>query len=300
MKVLITGATGLIGQEIVSLCLERDISVNYLTTSKSKIEKKDNYLGFYWNPKDGKIDINCLNGVDAIINLAGASIGKRWTSKYKKVVIDSRVETAELLFQTLKENKHSVKQIISASAIGIYLDSQTNYYDENSEELGNDFLAEVVTVWETAMDKFATIGLKVSKVRIGLVLADNGGALKQIVKPIKFGAGAAFGTGDQWQSWIHIKDLANIFLYVLEKGIIGIINGVAPNPVSNHELTKTAANVLGRPLILPNIPRFFMKLVLGDMHVILFESQRVSSKKIEDLGFTFQYHHLQPALEDLL
>lgn len=300
MKVLITGATGLIGQEIVSRCHDKNITVHFLTTSRNKLETKENYRGFYWNPNKGEIDVNCLTGVDAIINLVGASIAKRWTADYKKQVIDSRVKTAELLLNTLKQNEHAVKQIISASAIGIYVDSLTNYYEESSEEFGDGFLTEVVSLWETAVDEFQTLGLKVSKIRIGLVLASKGGALPEIVKPIKLGVGAAFGTGHQWQSWIHVTDLANVFLYVLEKGINGVINGVSPNPVTNAELTKTAASVLRRPLFLPNIPKFVMKLVLGEMHTILFESQRVSSKKIENLGYFFKYHHLEPALEDLL
>ena len=144
------------------------------------------------------------------------------------------------------------------------------------------------------------MGSKVAKVRIGLVLAKDGGALPEIVKPIKFGAGAAFGDGKQWQSWIHVQDLASIFMYVLQYQLEGIYNGVAPNAVTNKELTKAAASVLQRPLILPNIPRFVMKLALGEMHILLFESQRVSSQKIEDKGFDFTYANLRPALEDLL
>ena len=158
----------------------------------------------------------------------------------------------------------------------------------------------MVKAWEKAVDGFSELDINVSKVRIGLVLAENGGALQEMVKPIKLGAGAAFGTGKQWQSWVHIHDLANLFLYVLQKNLSGVYNGVAPNPVSNQELTKTIATVLKKPLFLPNIPKFFMKLVLGEMHTILFDSQRVSSKKIEDKGFYFKYHHLEPALEDLL
>ena len=300
MKVLITGATGLIGQEIVLLCRQKGISVNYLTTNKRKIESDDNYQGYYWNPRTGEIDANCIDGVEAIINLVGASIAKRWTDKYKKEIIDSRVKTVELLIQVLKNNAHTVKKIVSASAIGIYADSQTNYYQEDSKELGNGFLTEVVSLWEAAIDEFKTIGLEVSKIRIGLVLAGNGGALQEMVKPIRFGVGSVFGDGKQWQSWIHVTDLANIFIYTLQNKIYGIINGVAPNPVSNKDLTKTIAVVLNRPLILPNIPKFFMKLMLGEMHVVLFESQRVSSQKIEDFGFSFQFHHLQLALKDLL
>jgi uncharacterized protein (TIGR01777 family) len=133
-----------------------------------------------------------------------------------------------------------------------------------------------------------------------LVLANDGGALPEIVKPVKLGAGAAFGSGDQWQSWIHLRDLASLFLYTLENNLEGIFNGVAPNPVTNKDLTKSVAEVLEKPLILPNIPKFAMKLVLGEMHILLFESQRVCSKKIEDEGFQFKFANLKPALEDLL
>ncbi|WP_298550776.1 TIGR01777 family oxidoreductase [uncultured Algibacter sp.] len=300
MRVLITGATGLVGQEIVKLCHEKDISVNYLTTSKSKIVQSENYKGFYWNPKAKEIDSYCFQDVDAIIHLAGATVSKRWTSSYKKEIISSRTETTALLIHSLKGVKHQVKQVVSASAIGIYPDSLTNYYDQTHNEISSSFLGQVVSVWEQAVDEFSKLDITVSKIRIGLVLSNKGGALQEIVKPIKFGLGAAFGSGKQWQSWIHIQDLANLFLYTLEKEIDGIYNGVAPNPVSNKELTKTATKILNKPLFMPNIPKLFMKLVLGDMHILLFESQRVSSKKIEDKGFYFKYNCLKSALEDLL
>ncbi len=300
MKVLITGATGLIGKEIVSLCHDNAISVNYLTTSKQKIEKTDNYQGFYWNPKKGEIDINCINDVDAIINLVGASVAQRWTETHKKEILSSRIQSAQLLLKTLKENDHKVKQMISASAIGIYQSSMTNYYEEDSHELNGSYLGNVVSQWENAIDAFEHVGLNVCKIRIGLVLSDKGGALQEIAKPIKFGAGAALGSGNQWQSWIHVDDLVAIFMYVMKNEISGVVNGVAPNPVTNKEFTRTIARVLKRPIILPNLPRFLMKQILGDMHVILFSSQRVSSKKIESLGYSFEFHHLEPAIEDLL
>merc|ERR1711974_188869 len=133
--------------------------------------------------------------------------------------------------------------------------------------------------------------------RIGLVLSNKGGALPEIAKPIRFGAGAAFGDGEQWQSWIHIEDLASLFVYVAENRLEGVFNGVAPNPVSNSELTKITARVLDKPLILPNIPKIAMKVVLGEMHILLFESQRVSSQKIEEAGFNFMFNHLEPAIQ---
>lgn len=300
MTVLITGATGLIGQEIVKLCHAQEITVHYLTTSKSKLSTEDNYKGFYWNPNTNEIDHNCFNGVSAIINLVGASISKRWTDKYKKEILNSRTKTAQLLQDTIIKHGYEIEHVVSASAIGVYPTSLTNYYEEDSTQVSGTFLGKVVEQWETAVDGFKTLGSKVAKVRIGLVLAKDGGALPQIVKPIRFGAGAAFGDGKQWQSWIHVQDLADIFMYLLQHQLEGVYNAVAPNAVTNKELTKVAANVLKRPLILPNIPKFVMRLALGEMHILLFESQRVSSQKIENKGFNFTYANLRPALEDLL
>lgn len=300
MRVLITGATGLIGQEIIKLCQEREIDVHYLTTRKSKIHDSRGCKGFYWNPSINEIDTDCFEGVDAIIHLAGATVSRRWTRNYKNNILDSRKNSTKLLVNSLKGENHSVKQVLSASAIGVYPNSYTNYYEESFKGVSDSFLGEVVKVWEQSVDDFSQLGIAVSKIRIGLVLSNQGGALQEIIKPIKYGLGAAFGSGTQWQSWIHIHDLANMFLFVLNENVMGVYNGVAPNPVTNLELTKTAANVLSRPLIMPNIPKFFMKLVLGDMHILLFESQRVSSKKIEHKGFEFKFNYLEPALRNLL
>ncbi|WP_045468548.1 TIGR01777 family oxidoreductase [Winogradskyella sp. PG-2] len=300
MTVLITGATGLIGQEIVKQCHAEGISVHYLTTSKSKLSTDSKYKGFYWNPKKNEIDHKCFEGVSAIINMVGASISKRWSTDYKKEILESRTITAQLIQDTIKTHQYKIEHVVSASAIGIYPTSETNYYEENYTEVSSSFLGNVVGQWEAAVDGFKALGCKVAKIRIGLVLAKDGGALPEIMKPIKLGAGAAFGNGKQWQSWIHIEDLATLFVYTLQNKFEGIYNGVAPNAVSNRELTKVAASVLNRPLILPNIPKFVMKLALGDMHILLYESQRVSSKKIEVKGFHFKYANLRPALENLL
>ncbi|EDP71704.1 possible sugar nucleotide epimerase [Flavobacteriales bacterium ALC-1] len=300
MTVLITGATGLIGQEIVKQCHDEGINIHYLTTSKTKLSTEVNYKGFYWNPNNQEIDHRCFEGVSTIINMVGASISKRWTDAYKKEVLESRTKTAQLLQDTIKKHNYSIEHVVSASAIGIYPTSLTNYYEETHKEVSESFLGKVVAQWETAIDGFKRLGCKVVKIRIGLVLARKSGALPEIIKPIKFGAGAAFGNGKQWQSWIHVKDLASLFVFALQNNLEGIYNGVAPNAVSNKEFTKITASVLQRPLILPNIPRFVMKLILGEMHMLLFESQRVSSQKIEAKGFHFKYANLRPALEDLL
>ncbi|MBU2928426.1 TIGR01777 family oxidoreductase [Winogradskyella psychrotolerans] len=300
MTVLITGATGLIGQKIVKQCHAENINVHYLTTSKSKLSTESNYKGFYWDPNNNEIDHHCFEGVSVIINMVGASISKRWTDDYKKVILNSRTETAQLLQDTIKKYNYKIDHVVSASAIGIYPTSLINYYEETNTEISDTFLGTVVHKWEAAVDGFKALGCKVTKIRIGLVLARDGGALPEIVKPIKFGAGAAFGSGKQWQSWIHVDDLASLFVFAVQNEFDGIYNGVAPNPVSNKELTKAAARILKRPLILPKIPKFAMKLILGEMHILLFESQRVSSQKVHSEGFNFTFVNLKPALEDLL
>ena len=297
--ILITGATGMIGREVVKSCHARNYKVHYLTTSKSKLHNDTNYQGFYWDPSNNEIDVACFNGVDTIINLVGASISKRWTEAYKKEILVSRTETAKLLANAIASNNFPVQQVVSASAIGIYPSSMTNYYEEDNEEVSTSFLGEVVTDWEAAVDEFKALDIAVAKIRIGLVLSMSGGALPEIAKPVKFGVGAAFGTGEQWQSWIHIDDLAELFLYVVDNNLEGVYNGVAPNPMTNNDVTKAVAKTLHKPLILPNIPKVAMKLVLGEMHMLLFESQRVSASKIENAGFQFKFHHLEPALLDL-
>jgi uncharacterized protein (TIGR01777 family) len=296
MKVLITGATGLVGSALVEMCHERGYLVNYLTTRKEKITKEANYHGFYWNPKKQNIDLKCFDGVDWIINLAGASISKRWTPQYKKAILASRVDSLRTLKYGLQQVEHKVSSFISASAIGIYPNSLERLYEEDEPEVDKSFLGEVVSLWEREADTLKGMGFPVAKVRIGLVMSKKGGALPEMAKPIKYYVGAAFGHGEQWQSWIHIKDLARIFLFIAENSLEGAYNGVGPNPVTNNKLVKEIARVLERPLVLPNIPKFVMKLILGNMSYILFASQRVSSKKIEEEGFLFDYVNICAAL----
>jgi uncharacterized protein (TIGR01777 family) len=299
-RLLIAGATGLVGQEIVKQCHDQNIAVNYLSTSKSKLENKTNYKGFYWNPKLGEIDRECFNDVDVIINLAGSTIAKRWTDSYKEEIEKSRVDALQLLYKAIENESVPIKHLISASAIGVYPDSLTHYYDEDFKDFDNRFLSDVVRSWEKEANRFKKLNIKVSKIRIGIVLSNKGGALPQLVKPIKLFAGSALGSGNQWQSWIHIKDLAALFLFVMQNKLEGKFNGVAPNAVTQKELVKDIAEAVQRPIILPAVPEFMLKLILGEMSALVLESQRVSSKKIERLGYKFKYYHLKPALEDLL
>lgn len=300
MKILIAGATGLVGSEIVRLCMKQDIAVNYLTTSKRKIVSESGYQGFYWNPDGDEIDLKCFEGVTAVINLAGSSISKRWTPKYKKIVLTSRINTLRTLKNGLRKvNRAEIASFVSASAIGIYPNSLSKFYEEGETAIDDSFLGDVVAAWEKEADAFQEFDFSVAKIRIGLVLSAEGGALPEMAKPIKFYVGSAFGTGKQWQSWIHITDLARLFLFTVTNELNGVYNGVGPNPINNSKLVNEIAKVLKRPLFLPKVPQFAMKAILGEMSYILFTSQRVSSKKIEEEGFVFDQANICCALEDI-
>ncbi len=299
MRVLITGATGLIGSRITRLCHEKGIQVNYLTTSKKKIEQSREYRGYYWNPSTGEVDSRCIDNVGAIINLAGENVFQPWTEKAKKRILNSRLDSLNLLHKLLSENEHTVGQLVSASAIGIYPSSPQKMHTEDENNRDQSFLGEVVQKWESAADGFKDLGLRVAKIRIGLVLSCKGGALPQMMKPLRFNLGTPLGSGKQWQSWIHIEDLARIFLHAVENGLDGAFNGVAPNPVTNEELTKQIAGIMDKKVWLPNVPSFALKLVMGEMSVMVLSSQLVSSKKIENTGFSFYHVNLERALENL-
>lgn len=300
MKLLITGATGLVGKEITKQSLANGHSVNYLTTSREKIQSKPNYQGYFWDPNTNEIDDACFNDVDAIIHLAGASIFQRWTDENKEIILKSRTETAELIFARLREIDHDVTQFVSASAIGAYPSDPEKLYTENYPEYHPGFLGKVVSAWEASADQFKELGLAVAKIRVGVVMAETEGALPQITKPIKMYVGAPLAGGEQWQSWVHVEDLAGIFLFAVAKKLNGVYNGAAPNPVTNKEMTKEAAAILNKPLWLPSVPEFVLKLMLGKMSSLVTESQKVSAEKIIDAGYVFKFPQLHGALDDLL
>jgi uncharacterized protein (TIGR01777 family) len=230
----------------------------------------------------------------------GSSIAQRWSKVAKTSILSSRTEALALLHSSIETHKFPITQIISASAIGIYPDSKTRYYDEKFQGTDASFLRSVVKSWEGSLKPFQTLGVKTTALRIGIVLDMHEGALPKIMAPIKHYLGAALGVGDQWQSWIHINDLVRLFMFVLESKLEGVYNAVAPNPVQQIELTKLIAKQLQRPLVLPNVPEFALRLMLGEMRAIALESQRVCASKIQNAGFKFDFLELEPALEDLM
>ncbi len=301
MKVLITGATGLIGKELSKALIKKGIGVHYLTTSTKTLPDNPDYRGFHWNPEKGVIDQSCINGVDAVVHLAGATIFKRWTDKYKQEIIESRTLSSNLLYKLLRTNPdHQVRQVVSASAIGIYKDSLKNVYYEDTKIFDDGFLGNVVIKWEQSVDKFRLLPVKVCKIRTGIVLSEKGGALEQMARPVRFGVGSAYGSGQQWQSWIHVDDLVQLYITALQKGWEGVVNGVAPHPVSNSELIKSIAKTLHKPFFMPNVPEFIMQLALGEMHQLVYTSQNVLPSRAQHEGFVFKYPQLGPALENLL
>lgn len=306
MKILITGATGLVGKALTEYCRANDLFVNYLTTSKEKIRSEKNLQGYYWNLRENFMDEKALDEVETIIHLAGSSVAERWTSENKKTILNSRVDTARMLFDSLsrkrKENHpQTVKHYISASGISAYPSSFTEVYHETYPSYDTNFLGQVVEEWEKSTIPFYKgLSIETSSVRTGIVLAKEGGALSKMMKPIMSGVGAPLGSGEQWQSWIHIDDIVGVYYHIIKNGLTGIYNGVGPHPVTNSDLTKAIAQRLNKKLWLPKVPPFALKIILGDMATIVLESQKVSPNKIINEGYTFKYPEIKEALEALL
>lgn len=295
--VLITGANGMVATELTKL-LSKDYSVRFLTR---KVTQDNEYL---WDLKNKYIDPKGLMGVNYMIHLAGASIAnKRWSKEQKQTILSSRVDSGLLILEELKKHHITLKAFISASAVGYYgtTTSATIFHEESPQ--GNDFLSHVCQEWEHTTERFKSekVADRVAMVRCGVILSKKGGALEQIVKPIKYGIGSGLGTGKQYMPWIHSNDLCGIYKFILEHDTTsGIYNAVSPEHTTNLQLTKTIAKILNRKLLLPNIPRFVLKALFGEKAIILLEGSRVSSDKIIQAGFNFKYKNLEQALKQIL
>ncbi|EMS31225.1 Cell division inhibitor [Mariniradius saccharolyticus AK6] len=293
-QVLITGGSGLVGRKITALLESKGHTVAWL----SRDPKRNKQLSFAWDVEKQFIDPKAIAWADAIIHLAGEGVAeKRWTAERKSAILTSRTASTALLLEAIRISPKVPKAFVSASAVGYYgFDTHDAWVDENSES-GGDFLASVVKAWENSVQQIASQGLRTVLLRIGIVLDKDGGALKEMMKPP---VTAPLGTGRQWMSWIHIEDLAGMFLWALEnEKASGIYNAVGPNPATNASLTKVAAKFAGKPYVGIGVPAFGLKLALGEMAQMVLGGNKITSKKIQEAGFKFKYPELEGALREV-
>lgn len=297
MKILVTGATGFIGKDLCEKLLNEGHQIHYLTTSKTKLINKKNYEGFLWDPAKTELDTAALKEVDAIINLAGHTINCQWNTTNKAWILNSRINSSDTLYNALKKEKNQVKFILNASAIGIYKSSEQNLYNEKSNDFGSDFLADVCKQWEEANQRFQNLGIETAIARIGLLLSKETGVLHELNKVVSLGLGACLGNGKQWMSWIHKDDVIGAMAFLLNQQKSGIYNIVAPQPLHQKAFLEQLAKTKNRRIWLPNIPPSIIKLILGERAALVLSSQQVSSLKLEQNGYTFQFKDLKSTLE---
>jgi uncharacterized protein (TIGR01777 family) len=295
MKIVISGASGLIGTQLVAKLSSSGHDVVRLVRRSPKSGE------IQWNPKSGTLDAAALEGTDAVIHLSGAGIGdKRWTDGYRKEILDSRTATTALLAKTMASLSRKPSVFLSGSAIGIYGARNDEQLTEVSTH-GTGFLAEVCEQWEAAAKPAVDAGIRTVYLRTGIVLSPKGGALKKLLPLFKLGVGGKFGNGKQWQSWISIDDEIGAIEHLLTANVSGAVNLTAPNPVTNAEFTKVLASVLKRPAIVP-VPTFAPKILLGGelADALLFTGQRVIPAALNASGYMFKHTTIESAFRSLL
>jgi uncharacterized protein (TIGR01777 family) len=297
MNYLVAGATGFIGRHLVEFLLSRGDSVNYLGRRRSR--SMDSRAAFHcWNPGEAP-PLASVPRLDAVINLAGEPVAQRWNAEVKQRIYTSRVDRTRQLVSAIAGLKYKPAVLVSASAVGYYGDRGDEMLTENSAP-GSDFLAKVCVDWEHEAMQARESGLRVVIVRIATVLGRDGGALKKMLLPFRLGLGGRFGNGRQWVPWIHVQDLVRLLVFAAEDtSASGALNGSSPESVTNARFTAALARAAHRPAILP-VPKFALKLVLGEAAEFLFASLRVVPEATESAGFQFEYPQLQSALKELL
>lgn len=296
-SILIAGASGLIGSRLSEALRERGHDVAHL----SRRARKGPVRTYVWDPQSGQIDADAVAGRTVVINLSGANIGgKRWSKAYKQEIRDSRVQSGALLRRAIHADGRHVHTYISASGVSIYGDRDGSIVLTEDDLPAGDFLAQVTVAWENEADRIGRPGLRVVKLRTGPVLSDDGGLLESFARPVRWFVGAPLGTGDQYISWIHIDDICNMYAFVVENGNVeGTFNATAPGPVTNREFTRSIARALKRPLWLPPVPGFVLRLIMGEMAFLAVGGCRVSSDKIMEAGFAFKFSTLAKAMNDI-
>lgn len=287
-NILITGGSGFVGMQLTNLLKANGYEVSWLTR---KINTNIDIPQYLWNWKNKKIETEAIENADAIIHLAGANVnGKRWNAKWEKEIYDSRIKSTELLFEIISKHPDKLKTFVSASATGYY-DCATSEKIYNESDLsGNDFLATTCNDWEIAANKFIELGIRTVIIRTGIVLSEDSEAYKKISLPIRYGLGASIGSGNQNFPWIHSDDLCGIYLKAIaDENLKGVFNAVAPEYLTNNQLTKTLAQHFNKSIWLPNIPSIIIKILFGEIANSLLNGSRISSEKIINAGFEFKY-----------
>ncbi len=297
MNFLVTGATGFIGPKLVDSLLSAGHSVNYLARARTR--ELDSRAAFHcWNTSE-RPPLNSVPRMDAVIHLAGEPVAQRWTPAVKHRIYDSRVEGTRNLLAALRDLKHKPRVLISASAIGYFGDRGDEVLTEASGK-GTGFLADVCADWEREATKAREFGCRVVPVRIAAVLGRDGGALPRMAKPFQLGLGGKLGTGRQWMSWVHVNDLVRLLTFAAEtEDVCGPLNGTSPEPVTNAAFTKALGRALHKPAPW-SIPKFAMKLAVGELADFLFDSARVLPEAAVRAGFCFQFPELNETLRTLL
>ena len=299
--VLISGGTGMVGGAVSRYLVNNGYKVIILSR-QVKAQPADSNIAFAkWDVKKHEMDIAALQQADHIIHLAGAGVmDKKWTAAYKEEIISSRVDSAKLIVESLKQNENKVKKVISAGATGWYKPGE-NIHTED-EPADDNFLGTTCRLWEESMKPVTTLHKGLVQFRIGIVLSKYGGALKEFMAPLRFGMAAILGNGKQMISWIHIDDLCRLFLFAIEnEQINGVYNAVAPEPVNNKTLTLTLAKKMKRWFYIPfYVPAFILKIMLGSRSIEILKSATVSCKKIVAAGFNFRFEKIDAALDDLM
>lgn len=296
--VLITGGTGTIGRRLTHLLQQQDYQVSVLSRTTKSVSGVKTYQ---WDVKRGHVDPHAIQSADHIVHLAGAGVAdERWTDARKDEILSSRTQSTELLARALAKNPHKVKSFIASSAIGYYGGDTGDRPLTETSSGGSDFLAQVTRAWERSEDEVAQLGIRTVKFRTGVVLTMAGGALPKLAQPIRLGAGAPIGSGQQYISWIHLNDLCQMYLRAIQdESWQGVYNAVAPTPVTNETLTRAIAGVLNRAMVLPNIPNFVIKLMFGELAITVTGGNYVLNKRIsEETDFQYQYGYLTKALEN--
>lgn len=299
-NVLLTGGTGFIGRYLTDVLIDNGFTVSIL--SRSARENTSLVTYYKWNLKTNYINEDAILQADYIIHLAGEGIvEKRWTKNRKKVILESRTKPIDLIFSILKKHNKTLDAFVSSSAVGIYGAVTSHKICTENTPPANDFLGTTCQQWEQAVDQIGELGIRTVKVRTGIVFGKGEGFLKKVVPGFKSGFGAVLGTGKQYIPWIHIEDLANIYLKaVRDSALHGPYNACITDNTTNSRFSKTLANLFGYSIWLPKIPPFVLRIALGEMSKAVLEGQRVSSEKIQKSGFEFQFTDLEKALVSCL